>query len=119
KISVGEYQALPDIEKKYFRPVTDNDSIYNGQLKTINYVWYPYDSNGLILKTETEFRECAPTVYEKFVPFKTVLANRARKDDNSWWYLSEHRAWQREAAIKLISTEFGSSASFTIDTKGD
>lgn len=63
KILKKEYLELPDEEKKYFRPVTDNDSISNGQLKTINYVWYPYNENGLSIRTEEEFRSLAPIFY--------------------------------------------------------
>lgn len=119
KISEWEYEALPSDEKQYFRPVIDNDSVSNGFLKTSLYTWYPYNHNGLLINSEIEFSEKAPTFYNKIITHKEALSKRARKDENNWWHLSEHRAWQRTKKIKLISTEFGNSSSFTIDIKGN
>ncbi|GEM67992.1 hypothetical protein SMI01S_15980 [Sphingobacterium mizutaii NBRC 14946 = DSM 11724] len=119
KISGNDYQNLPDNEKIYFRPVTDNESISNGYLKKSFYTWYPYDINGLTINTELDFLEKAPNYYAKVIGFKEILSNRARKDETNWWQLSEHRAWQRNKATKLISTEFGNSSSFAIDKSGD
>ena len=119
KISYEEYSNLPLTEVKYFRPVIDNDSILNGQLKTISYVWYPYNNAGLMIKTEAEFAAKVPEFYKKIIDYKDELSTRARKDVDSWWQLSEHRAWQRLPEIKLVSTEFGNSSSFAIDLKGN
>lgn len=119
KISEWEYEALPSDEKQYFRPVIDNDSVSNGFLKTSLYTWYPYNHNGLLINSEIEFSEKAPTFYNKIITHKEALSKRARKDENNWWHLSEHRAWQRTKKIKLISTEFGNSSSFAIDIKGN
>lgn len=119
KISEWEFETLPFNEKQYFRPVIDNDSVSNGFLKTSFYTWYPYDHNGLMINSEVEFSEKAPTFYHKIIIYKDALSKRARKDDNNWWHLSEHRAWQRTKKIKLISTEFGNSSSFAIDIKGN
>lgn len=118
KITNNEYSELPENEKKYFRPAIDNDSIYNGKLNTINYVWYPYNKDGLSINTEIEFKQKAPRIYEKFSLYKNILSKRARKNSSNWWILSEHRAWQRTEKIKLISTEFGNSSSFALDLKG-
>jgi len=119
KIPTKLYLSLPNEEKKYFRPVIDNESISNGKLETINYVWYPYDESGIMIKTEQGLNENAPTFYNKLLPFKEQLSNRARKNVENWWQLSEHRAWQRLSEPKLISTEFGNSSSFAIDSKGN
>ena len=118
KISSKDYLSLPEAERKYFRPVTDNDSISNGKLATVNYVWYPYNEDGIMIKTEDEFNDNAPTFYQQLLQFKEQLSGRARKNVENWWQLSEHRAWQRLSEIKLISTEFGNSSSFAIDSKG-
>lgn len=119
KISEWDYEALPSNERQYFRPVIDNDSVSNGFLKTSLYTWYPYSHNGLLINSEIEFSEKVPTFYNKIIPHKEALSKRARKDENNWWHLSEHRAWQRTKKIKLISTEFGNSSSFAIDIKGN
>jgi len=118
KIPKWEYETLPTDEKQYFRPVIDNDSVSNGFLKTSLYTWYPYNHNGLLINSEIEFSEKVPAFYNKIIAHKDALSKRARKDENNWWHLSEHRAWQRTKKIKLISTEFGNSSSFAIDIKG-
>lgn len=118
KISIEEYSNLPEQEKKYFRASTENDSIIDGKLQITSYVWYPYSADGILILTEDEFEEKAPTFYEKISNYKTELSNRARKDDSNWWYLSEHRAWLRKPNLKLISAEFGNSGSFGLDLEG-
>jgi hypothetical protein len=73
-----------------------------------------------MIKNETEFENLAPVSYRRLSRFKDSLSeNRAGKDINSWWHLSEHRAWLRKKEIRLYSTEFGKSDSFAFDRKGD
>ena len=120
KITDNFFEQLPDNEKKYFRPSVDNKSIHNGKLQIFNYIWYPYDSNGLIIQTEQELKNKVPFFYQNILlSNKDILLKRARKDINSWWTLSEHRAWLRKRYVKLVSTEFGKSGSFAIDKKGE
>jgi adenine-specific DNA-methyltransferase len=118
KISKEEFKNLPQNEHRYFRPVAENDSIKNGELLIINYIWYPYNEKGLILKTEEEFKTKVPFFYDKLLHHKLQLSKRARKDDSNWWHLSEHRAWLRENRPRLISSEFGKSDSFAFDKEG-
>ncbi len=118
KISPYAYKRLPDSEREYFRPAVENDSISSGVLSITSYVWYPYGEKGLLLQTEEEFSEKVPKFYSEVVKYKDALAKRARKDEEDWWTLSEHRAWQRTASPRLVSTEFGNSASFAVDPKG-
>jgi hypothetical protein len=119
-LSCEEYDAIPKSEKKYYRKVINNESIKNGALKLINYIWYPYNWDGIMIKNETEFENLAPVSYRRLSRFKDSLSeNRARKDINSWWHLSEHRAWLRKKEIRLYSTEFGKSDSFAFDRNGD
>ena len=106
KISEEFYSDLPKQEKKYFRPEIDNNSIQNGQLTIYNYLWYPYDYNGLIINSESELKEKNSFYYQNILlPNKEKLINRARKSKNNWWVLSEHRAWLRKKYPKLLSTE--------------
>jgi type I restriction-modification system DNA methylase subunit len=118
KISIEEYSNLPEQEKEFFRPSTENDSFSNGKLQITSYVWYPYNDDGIQIRTEEEFAEKVPSFYEKISNYKIELSNRARKDDSNWWYLSEHRAWLRKPSLKLISAEFGNSGSFGLDKDG-
>ncbi|WP_232046271.1 N-6 DNA methylase [Sphingobacterium daejeonense] len=119
KITKAEYEDLPEKERKYFRPVVDNKAIKNGILIKTNYIWYPYNRNGITLRTEAEFEEGAPVFYEKLLQSKDALASRPRKSILNWWYLSEHRAWLLRKEPRLVSTRFGNSDSFAFDANGD
>lgn len=119
KIPKDIFNRLPDNERVFFRPAVDNESINKGVLNILNYIWYPYNDNGLEIKTEKELQEKTPYFYRNFLLLnKQKLISRARKDENSWWFLSEHRAWLKRKYPKLVSTEFGHSGSFAFDTKG-
>lgn len=113
------FDEMPLEERYLYRAALNNEAIKNGTIKIKTYVWYPYDSEGLIFSNEDEFREKAPFSYQKLVARKDELSNRARKNENSWWYLSEHRAWLRKREPRLYSTEFGKSDSFAFDHKGE
>jgi hypothetical protein len=119
KIPELEYQNLPQGEKIYFKPVVDNKAIKNGKLFIVNYIWYPYNSDGILIKTEAEFEQMAPEFYKKLLPFRDELASRPRKGISNWWYLSEHRTWLLRTEPRMVSTRFGNSDSFAFDTKGD
>jgi len=119
KISKEEYEKIPKLEKKYFKKVIENKSIKSGSIKTENFVWYPYDKKGEIFKDESTFLENAPYSHELLLKDKDALLKRARINENSWWQLSEHRAWLRKSEKRLISSEFGNSSSFAIDLNGD
>jgi len=118
-LSCKEYNEIPKLEKKFYRKVINNDSIKNGVLELKNYIWYPYDFNGMIISNEIEFKKTAPFSYKRFLPYKNSLSkDRARKNINTWWHLSEHRAWLRKKELRFYSTEFGKSNSFAIDKTG-
>lgn len=114
-----EYDNIPTEERYLYRKVINNDSIRNGVLKLTNYVWYPYDVSGLIITDESVFQKIAPYSYKRLINFKDNLSNRARKGEDTWWQLSEHRAWLRGQELRLYSTEFGKSDSFAFDNVGD
>lgn len=119
KLSEEEYNKLPVNEKSYFRPVVDNESIKNGKILEKNYVWYPYNENGILINTEVELEARVPSFYKNnLLKFKDSLAGRARKGTSDWWQLSEHRAWLRRKEPRLVSTEFGKSDSFAFDKEG-
>jgi len=120
KVSTSDFESLPNGEKTYFRPTVDNDSIKSGLLQKINYVWYPYNTNGLIVQTEEELQELVPDFYNNvLLIYKEALINRSRKDINNWWTLSEPRGWLITKYPKLVSTEFGKSNSFAFDESGE
>ncbi len=120
KISSAEFEKLPDNEQVYFRPVVDNDSVKNGIIRKENYVWYPYDENGLNILTEEELILKVPTYFKNTLnTYRLELSQRARKDISNWWHLSEHRVWLRRHEPRLFSTEFGKSDSFAFDSIGE
>lgn len=118
KISNNILSDLPDDEKKLFRPVIENESIKDGFLVKRNYIWYPYNSHGLLFSTEDELSERVNYFYTNHLSRnKTSLLLRA--GITYWWELTRPRNWQFENRKKLISTEFGNSSSFAIDNEGN
>jgi len=118
KISIHNYEKIPENEKKYFRPVVDNESIKNGELVLKNYIWYPYNSDGIIFKTEQDIQNQAEYAFRNILkPHEDLLRNRAGIAE--WWGHTRPRNWQYEKIPKLVSTEFGRSDSFSFDVKGD
>lgn len=117
-LSQDEFKNIPQSEKAFYKKVIDNQSIKYGSINTVNYVWYPYNENGLIFENEQELEQKAPYSYQRLKEYKDRLSQRARKNENNWWQLSEHRAWLREKTKRLFSTEFGKSDSFAFDDSG-
>jgi len=116
KIDLKTYNALSNNEKVFFRPVIDNETIKKGNLIVSNYVWFPYNKNGLIIKKENELKEKAPVFYKHLFAYKEILEKR--KGVTFWWALTRPRNWQFTKYSKLISTEFGHSGSFAFDKVG-
>ena len=120
KISKDFFVELPENEKNLFKVAIDNNSINNNRLQKNSYIWYPYDANGIIIKTEDELIKFAPFFYENVLkPSKDLLLKRAGVNHSNWWLLSRHRAWLRKNTQKIVSTEFGNSSSFAFDEKGE
>ncbi len=116
KITKDAYNQLSDNEKKYFRPVVDNDSVKKGVLEVLSYVWYPYNSDGLILKSEDDLKNEVPIFYKDLINSQQILERRA--GITKWWELTRPRNWQFSKNSKLVSTEFGHSGSFVFDKDG-
>jgi len=117
-ISDDIYFQLPKNEQKYFRNAIS--SIENGNINESGFIWYPYNNTGLIIKSEEELSKKVPYFYQNYLlSAKSNLISLARKNENNWWTLSEHRAWLREKTPKIVSKEFGSSGSFGFDKKGE
>lgn len=114
------FRSLSKKEKIYFRPAVTNDSIQDSHLSDIIYIFYPAGDNLKRMKNTADLKKYVPTYYSDYLkPNYDKLLNRARKNKDNWWQLSEHRAWQIKSQPKLISTEFGTSGSFVYDKNGD
>jgi hypothetical protein len=109
---------LPGDERKYFRPTVINNSIKQGFLFDITYVFYPYGH--LRLKSEDELSKLVNSYYKNtLLKYKAELLMRARAIPDRWWELTLHRDWQIERNPKLVSTYFGDSGSFAWDDTGN
>lgn len=116
KISNEKYNTLSENENIFFRPVITNESIKNSQLKIFEYLWYPYDKQGITITEENELEQI-PFAVNILIPNKEVLQRRTGIKE--WWGLTRPRNWQFEKEIRLYSNRFGSSNSFAIDTIGN
>lgn len=116
KISTDDYELLPEDEKKYFRPIITNNSIRAGKITILEYVWFPYDKNGLIFKEENELNNL-DFYNSRLLPNKEILEKRS--GINHWWSLTRPRNWQFTRESRLYSNRFGTSNSFGFDKKGN
>ncbi|PWS27987.1 hypothetical protein DHW03_10520 [Pedobacter yonginense] len=118
KITEAEYSKLSIKEKGYFRLVADNETIRYGQFQSPKtFIWYPYDRNGVVLKTVDDVIKNAQFSYETMLlPNEGLLKKRAGITE--WWGLTRPRNWQFERQPKILSAEFGSSSSFAFDKIG-
>jgi len=106
---------LSEQNKSLFRPVIDNSAINYGALKDDNYIWYPYNKDGITFKEESDLADVR-FFTENLKPIESILKNRSGISE--WWGHTRPRNWQFEKKIKLVSTEFGNSDSFAFDKTG-
>lgn len=111
---------LSKSEKIFFKPVIDNDSIKNGLLNIVNYAWFPYSNDKVILiSDEEELKQKVPTFYNDILyTNKQILINR-KKEIPYWWSLSDYAPRLLPNIKKLVSTEFGHTGSFAFDKNGE
>lgn len=107
--------SLSDSEKRLFRPLASAETICDGQVKTSQYLWFPYNKDGLMITTEDQLSQY-PNVYKWLLQWKNKLEKR--EGINKWWELTRPRNWQYVPYSKLVSKRFGTSSSFAI-TKDD
>jgi predicted RNA methylase len=115
-----EYDSLPEKERRYFRPAIMGDSISRGAITATDWVFYPYNEAGLIIRTETELRTSVPSYLERWLrPHQEALLNRAGIPKDCWWSLTRHRGWQIDRSPRFMSAYFGRSGAFAFDPTGD
>lgn len=118
-ISGEEYKKIPAKERHYFKPTIDSSSLSQGQIKTSNYLFYPYPEEEKGFMDEEDLIRKIPYIYNNFLKdYKQLLANRNGIGEK-WWLLSRPRNWQFQAHPKIVSTEFGKAGSFAFDKKGE
>lgn len=116
-ISEDEYLGYSDEERIYFRPLLNNSAINKGCINITEYVWYPYNQNGLMIQNEVELNQIT-FAQKKLLPNKLKLQQRSENREE-WWSLTRPRNWQFIKEKRLYSTRFGNSNSFGYDNIGD
>lgn len=119
-LKASQYEELSRKEKRFFRPAAGGGSIRRGQLRLVEYVFYPHATDGRLLCTsEKELKDSLPIYYAKHLaPAKAALSSRTSLSGRNWWELSEKRAWQSLPVSRLVSTYFGERGSFAFDESG-
>ena len=114
------YTSLPEEEKKFFRPTVNSDSLTNGILSHVHYLFFPYPEQESGIFSESDLDEKLHSFYRgTLLPHKAQLARRSGIDPEKWWLLTRPRTWQFEKSLKMVSTEFGHSGNFGIDVTGE
>lgn len=117
-LNLEDYKRLPNKEKKYFKPCVVNDSIINGELKKLVYLFYPYYGNEI--NSETRLKSLIPYYYKYYLkPNETELKKRSLFGATNWWDISRPAKWHIEGEPKIVSTYFGTSGSFAFDNQGE
>lgn len=115
-ITKNSYENLSKKEQKYFRKSITTSSFNSGKIEINEYVWYPYNSKGLIIKSEEEL-SILEFAQERLFKFKETLEKR--KGIKNWWELTRPRNWQFTLEPRLYSARFGGAKSFGFDKLGE
>lgn len=116
ELDLEEYGQVPDNEKHFFRPLASSKTIMPGYVMIKRYIWYPYSKDGLMIKTEDDFRQY-PWSYQWLSPHKQALLNRS--ENRNWWELTRARADRfEEKEPFLCSKRFGGAHSFALAPAG-
>ena len=123
-LETHDFEALPPKERLLFRPALLNQSIQDGRLRPLYWVFYPYDMGGPRFTTEDDLLAAVPTYAERFlVPRRDELItrrSRLRGHPNDWWGLSERRAtWAFNSSPRLVSKYFGGPGGFAVDLESE
>lgn len=118
-LSADDLAQLPPKEQAFFRPVARGRSLQSGRLVRSEYVFYPYDSNGLRFHEETDLSTAVPKFWEtRLEKFESAL-KESRYKRKPWWGFLRERAWQRARIPKLVCSEFVGPGKFAYDDAGD
>jgi len=118
-LKVEELTTLPQTEREFFRPAAGNSTIHDGTIAQDRYVFFPYNSSGILVESETDLRILLPSYSAKWLePHKKELQERAGIDPRQWWLLTRRRSWQMRNRPKLVTTYFGDRGSFGYDKTG-
>ena len=112
------YRELPANERSYFRPAIVNESLHNARLFEGTWVFYPYDEDGSLPKTEDALEAAVPQYYRRHLSrFHVKRAKRSTLlRGKNWWELKQPGLdWTLQPEAKLVSKFFGGSGAFAVD----
>lgn len=121
KIDKLVFNNLPDREKQYFKKCIDNSSIKGSQIETLNYVWFPYSciDGKLLISSEEQLISKVNYFYHNYLYKNKAALSTRKKKIPYWWALSDPAPRLLPLKNGIVSTEFGMSNSFAIDSKGE
>ena len=104
-------------ERRFFRPVADE--IRYGQVRELEYLFYPYENGRPAFNNEAGIEAAAPVFYHaRLRPGRESLKARAGIG-NHWWELARPRPLSLPfGATRIVSTTFGRRGAFALDEKG-
>jgi adenine-specific DNA-methyltransferase len=118
-LTTDELNSLPAKERRYFRQATMTDSIQNGRIVKVYWLFFPHHANDEIFTDEDAVRKSVPRYFARFLePNRSKLEGRAsivssRRSD--WWGLMRAREWSSSDRPRIISKFFGAEGAFVGD----
>ena len=113
------YSRLLRKEKQFFRKALMTDSITDGEIVRIYYLFFPHSEEGPLFADETEVSQAVPTYFKRVLkPNEQALRGRAslvRAGREDWWGLMHPRKYSFDYSSRIISKFFGTEGSFIFD----
>jgi hypothetical protein len=114
-----ELHSLPAKERRHFRQATMTDSIQNGRVGKVYWLFFPHDAMGPVFPNEAAVQKALPQYYARFLkPNRPQLKARAailRSGRTDWWGLMHVREWSRLDRPRIITKFFGAEGAFVGD----
>jgi adenine-specific DNA-methyltransferase len=114
-LSKERFLSLPKGERIYFKPIAENDSIRNGEVTPVNYLFYAPGR----FKTERELKdECTEYFQEYILPKRAQLRGRAGVDPEVYWEMARPRTGLGDGHPRIVAKRFATTNGFALDAKG-
>jgi hypothetical protein len=112
------FESLPETERKFFKPAAGTKTIFEGRIEKTYWVFYPYDANGLILKSETDLEATVPVYFRRYLEGNKVALKNRELGGQPWWCLTRARERLSLGMPKLVTSYFGRQGGFAFDEEG-
>ena len=116
-LNQAQLEALPQEERKWFRPAITNKVLTMSKIVPDCFVFYPYQEQGLAIVSEEELVRELPAYFEAYLEPRrgALVQRRSLRGRTDWWGLSWPRAWSRSPEPRIVSKFFGGSGAFAVD----